>query len=92
MSYQRVEGVVSAAGANAIDEQAGLGIALTPGEGDGSAGTMVCRRQFYFESYFNLILSPPSGGRGSTASATRNLQQLIGVYFCPILQQQGFAT
>jgi hypothetical protein len=28
MSYQRVEGVVSAAGANAIDEQAGLGIAL----------------------------------------------------------------
>src|ERR1700756_810174 len=46
----------------------------SPGEGDGSAGTMVGRREFYFESYFNLILSPPSDGRKSTASATRNLQ------------------
>jgi hypothetical protein len=33
MSYQRVEGVVSAAGANAIDEQAGLGIARPRGNG-----------------------------------------------------------
>jgi hypothetical protein len=69
MSYQRVEGVVSAAGANAIDEQAGLGIALPRGK-EWIRGDDVCRREFYFESYFNLILSPPSDGGRSTASAT----------------------
>ena len=40
MPYQRVEGVVSGAGADAIDEHAGLGIALPRGEGE-CAGTMV---------------------------------------------------
>jgi hypothetical protein len=85
MSYQRVEGVVSSAGANAIDEQAGLGIALLRGKGMDPRGRWSVAVNF-IESYFNLILSPPSDGRRSTASATGNLQQLVGVYFCPFLQ------
>jgi hypothetical protein len=77
MPYQRVEGVASGAGADAIDKQAGLGIALPRREGVDTRGR-------WSDDVFHTLLD--------RHLAARNLQQLVGVQLCPMAQQQWLAA